>query len=81
MTATRAPEPSPVMTLAEVAEYLRIHPSTAYRLVRRGRLPAFKMARDYRFNRETIERWVFEQSRESRSHGRSMNAKERTPKG
>jgi excisionase family DNA binding protein len=43
------------MTTAEVAQYLRIHPSTVYKLVREGKLPAFKVGSDYRFNKSEID--------------------------
>jgi hypothetical protein len=33
-----------VMTLEEVAQLLRCHPSTIYRLVKRGKIPAFALA-------------------------------------
>lgn len=46
-----------VMTLEEVANYLRVHPSTIYRLVKRGKLPAFKVGSDWRFNLESIDHW------------------------
>ena len=49
------------MTLEEVANYLRVHPSTIYRLVKRGKLPAFKVGSDWRFNVESIDRWRLEQ--------------------
>jgi excisionase family DNA binding protein len=45
------------MKIREVATYLRVHPSTIYRLLRRGELPAFKMGSDWRFNLETIDQW------------------------
>ncbi|MGO9603843.1 MAG: helix-turn-helix domain-containing protein [Candidatus Binataceae bacterium] len=37
-------KPSPVMTLKELCAYLHAHPSTLYRLVRKGEIPFFKMA-------------------------------------
>jgi excisionase family DNA binding protein len=46
-----------VLTLTEVAEYLRVHPSTVYRLLKRGQLPAFKMGSDWRFNLTSIDHW------------------------
>jgi excisionase family DNA binding protein len=49
-----------VLTLEEVAEFLRVHPSTIYRLLRRHDIPAFKLGADWRFNQESIERWVRE---------------------
>ena len=49
-----------VMTLNEVAEYLRIPRSTAYKLVQEGRLPGQKVGRQWRFRRDTIDRWLDE---------------------
>jgi excisionase family DNA binding protein len=47
-----------VLTLEEVAQYLRVHPSTVYRLLKKKELPAFKMGSDWRFNVESIDRWL-----------------------
>ena len=47
-----------VLTLQEVAQFLRIHPSTVYRLLRKQTIPAFKVGSDWRFNQESVERWV-----------------------
>ena len=46
-----------VLTLEEVASYLRVRPSTIYRLVKKKLLPAFKVGSDWRFNLESIDRW------------------------
>jgi excisionase family DNA binding protein len=46
-----------VMTLREVSEYLKVHPSTIYRQLKRGLIPAFKVGSDWRFNIESIDRW------------------------
>jgi excisionase family DNA binding protein len=46
-----------ILTVQNVAEYLRLHPSTIYRLVKTKRLPAFKIGSDWHFNRESIDRW------------------------
>ena len=48
---------SPVMNVAEVCDYLRIHWSTLYHLVKTGRLPYFRLGSDYRFNHEAIALW------------------------
>ncbi|MBF6568723.1 MAG: helix-turn-helix domain-containing protein [Candidatus Binataceae bacterium] len=48
---------SKVMTVKELSGYLKVHPSTIYRQLRRGRLPAFKVGSDWRFNIESIDRW------------------------
>ena len=47
-----------VMTVREVAELLRVHPATVYRLVRRGVLPGFKFGGNWRVNREALDVWL-----------------------
>ena len=56
---------SPVITVRGLAEYLRIHPSTVYRLLKHGLLPGFKVGSDWRFNREDIQRWRLAQTSQS----------------
>ena len=34
---------SHVLTVKELSDYLKVHPSTIYRQLKRGRLPAFKV--------------------------------------
>lgn len=48
---------STIMTLEEVASYLRVHPSTVYRMAKNHAIPAFKIGSDWRFNRESIDGW------------------------
>lgn len=43
-----------VLTVEEVAKYLRIHPYTVRRLVRMGKLPGFKVGGQWRFKKEQI---------------------------
>ena len=53
------PERRPtVMTLEEVARYLRINKSTVYRMARDGTLPAWKLGNVWRFKKEAIESWI-----------------------
>jgi excisionase family DNA binding protein len=49
---------STVLTLEEAAEFLKVHPSTIYRLLRKHKIPAFKIGSDWRFKRESIEKWI-----------------------
>jgi excisionase family DNA binding protein len=46
-----------VMTVTEVADYLRIHRSTVYRLLKDNRIPAFRVGSDWRFSRDAIDEW------------------------
>lgn len=50
-----------VLTVKELSDYLRVHPSTIYRLLKRGQIPGFKLGSDWRFNIEAIDRWRLEQ--------------------
>ena len=45
------------MNVMDLADYLRVHRSTIYRLLKNGELPAFKIGSDWRFNREQIDKW------------------------
>jgi len=54
---------SPIMTVKELAQYLRCHFSMIYRLIRKGELPFFKIGSDYRFNRDDIDKWIVERER------------------
>ena len=50
-------KPRAVLTLNEVAEYLRIPRSTAYKLAQEGRIPGQKVGRHWRFHRAVVDRW------------------------
>jgi excisionase family DNA binding protein len=54
---------SPLLTVREVAQYLRVHQTTVYRLLKQHKLPAFQVGSDWRFNREEIQRWMMNQLR------------------
>jgi excisionase family DNA binding protein len=51
-----------VITVDELTEYLRIHRSTLYRLLKRQQLPGFRIGSDWRFNVEAIDEWCRQQS-------------------
>jgi excisionase family DNA binding protein len=46
-----------VLTVNEVAAYLRVTRATVYRLLKARKLPAFQVGSDWRFRVEDIERW------------------------
>ena len=41
--------PINVMTVREVSAYLRVHPTTIYRLLKQDQIPAFHVGSDWRF--------------------------------
>ena len=47
-----------ILTLKEVAAYLKIAEKTAYRLASEGKLPGFKVGGSWRFKREDLEQWI-----------------------
>jgi excisionase family DNA binding protein len=51
-----------VITISELSEYLRVHRSTLYRLLKKQQLPGFKIGSDWRFNIETIDQWRMQQT-------------------
>jgi excisionase family DNA binding protein len=51
-----------VLTVQEVATYLRVTPDTVYRLARQEKLPSFKVGRHIRFRREAIEAYMSQES-------------------
>jgi len=53
--------PNRIMTVREVSAYLRVHPTTIYRLVRRNQIPAFHVGSDWRFSIEAIDHWRLQQ--------------------
>ena len=50
------------LTVKEVGDLLRVHPSTIYKLVRPGSIPSFRVGTEWRFREDVIERWTVEQS-------------------
>ena len=49
---------SDVMTVREVADYLKVKDRTIYRLVSSGEMPGFKVGGSWRFRKAEIDRWT-----------------------
>ena len=47
-----------ILTLEEVAVYLKAGKRTVYRLVQEGKIPAFKLGGSWRFRRAELEQWI-----------------------
>ena len=50
-----------ILTLEEVATYLRLTPQTIYKWAQEKRIPAVKLGKEWRFRRSVIDRWLDEQ--------------------
>ncbi len=53
-----------ILTLKEVAVYLKLAEKTAYRLAAEGKLPGFKVGGSWRFKESDIEKWIEKQKKE-----------------
>ena len=51
-----------MLTISDVATYLKLHELTVRRLAREGELPAFKVGRQWRIKRNLLEAWIEERS-------------------
>jgi excisionase family DNA binding protein len=47
-----------ILTLDEVAAYLKAGKRTVYRFAQNGDIPAFKVGGTWRFRRSELERWI-----------------------
>lgn len=59
-TKQPAAQPDSVLTIDELAAYLKIAKSTLYKLAQEGKVPGQKVGRHWRFHRETIDKWLAE---------------------
>ncbi|MGZ9709408.1 methylation-associated defense system helix-turn-helix domain-containing protein MAD1 [Glaciimonas sp. GNP009] len=56
---------SDILTLPEVAEYLKVAERTLYRLAATKKIPAFKVGGTWRFPRADIDQWIKRQTSET----------------
>jgi len=47
-----------LMTLSQLAEYLQLGKSTVYKMVQKGEIPGIKIANQWRFKKEDIDKWL-----------------------
>jgi excisionase family DNA binding protein len=47
-----------ILTVTEVARFLRVPKSTVYKLARAGELPASKIGKHWRFLRRDLHQWL-----------------------
>ncbi len=46
-----------IMTLEEVADYLRVKPQTIYTWAQEKKIPAAKLGKEWRFRKSMIDKW------------------------
>lgn len=56
-----------ILTLEEVASYLRLTPQTIYKWAQEKRIPGAKLGKEWRFRKSIIDRWLDDQILSSQS--------------
>jgi len=51
-------EEKEIMTVKQLAEYLQMDEHTVYKLARSGQIPSLKIAGQWRFKRDVIDKWI-----------------------
>ena len=62
MTMSSKASQSEILTIKQVADYLRVTERTIYRLAAIKKIPAFKVGGAWRFSRSDISDWIKQQS-------------------
>lgn len=62
MTMPNSSSEGEILTIKQVAEYLKVTDRTIYRLAAAKKIPAFKVGGTWRFLRPDIENWIRHQS-------------------
>ena len=61
-TMSTSPTDNAIMTIGEVADYLKVTERTIYRLAGAKQIPAFKVGGSWRFSKVDIDEWIKRQS-------------------
>ena len=61
-TMPSSPADNAIMTIGEVADYLKVTERTIYRLAGAKQIPAFKVGGSWRFSKADIDGWIKDQS-------------------
>ena len=63
-----------VLTIREVADYLKVNEKTVYSLAQKRRIPGFKVGGQWRFRREDLDAWIAAQTAETTVDGQPSAA-------
>lgn len=56
-----------IMTVKDVALYLKLNERTVYRMAAAAKIPAFKVGTSWRFKKEEIDTWIELQHNQNKS--------------
>jgi excisionase family DNA binding protein len=58
-----------IMTVKQLAEYLKLNFQTVYKKVQKGEIPGSKIGRSWRFQKFVIDRWLTEEKAATKIKG------------
>ena len=50
--------PGNMMTIKDVAVFLKVNPATVYRMAQTGGIPGFKVRSEWRFRKDALDQWI-----------------------
>ena len=59
-----------IMTTREVSEYLKLHEITICKYAAQGKIPAIRIGKVWRFNKDVIDDWIRTGQNEPQTHER-----------
>lgn len=65
-----------ILTIKEVAAYLKVTERTIYRLAAEKKIPAFKVGGTWRFPRSEIDQWIRQQTSSALMNDEGINGQE-----
>jgi excisionase family DNA binding protein len=63
-----------VLTIREVADFLKVNEKTVYSLAQKRRIPGFKVGGQWRFRRGDLDAWIAAQTAETTVDGQPTAA-------
>ncbi len=51
-----------LLTPQELAKYLKLNPTTVIRKAHKGEIPAIRIGRQFRFNKDQVDHWLFQKT-------------------
>lgn len=68
-----------MLTIEDVAAYLKLKPQTIYKWAQTGKIPGAKFGKEWRFRRSAIERWIDRQISSQTGETEREDAAARSP--
>ena len=70
-----------IMTVKEVSEYLKLHEITIRKYATQGKIPAIRIGKVWRFNKEFIDRWITGVQKEIHTNDNKVRGDDRRESG